>query len=331
MSNFKFVPFFDNIINQKILDKNWFSFYLTDENENGKSQILFGVPDEKFYNGKINWHKVTQDSYWQLDMEEIYLSNESLNLCNGPCKLVIDTGTSVITGPSDDLKVLLSKIPLKNCENINELPELGFKIDDILYSLKPEEYILFKKNKNLEEYKKPEIKLNDINNNSTDIKENNYINKTEKKNLLNSFLEISSRTEVFGMNKLFKFKEHYESILEKNEKNKLDEKTFYDGKNIPNNSNENGLTVHEKHIKNYNEKVSKRNENNLVTAEDISEIKAKKNKNNITCKRGFTPLDIEEPRGPLWILGDIFIRKYFVIFDRDNKRIGIAERKKYFK
>ena len=45
------------------------------------------------------------------------------------------------------------------------------------------------------------------------------------------------------------------------------------------------------------------------------------------CRDGFMDLDIGPPRGPLWILGDIFMRKYLVIYDRDSKRIGFAIRR----
>eukprot|EP00823_Brevimastigomonas_motovehiculus_P007894 TRINITY_DN708_c0_g1_i1.p1 TRINITY_DN708_c0_g1~~TRINITY_DN708_c0_g1_i1.p1 ORF type:complete len:381 (-),score=86.73 TRINITY_DN708_c0_g1_i1:280-1422(-) len=42
------------------------------------------------------------------------------------------------------------------------------------------------------------------------------------------------------------------------------------------------------------------------------------------CLFGLTGLDIPAPRGPLYILGDIFIRKYIVIHDYQNKRLGFA-------
>jgi hypothetical protein len=42
------------------------------------------------------------------------------------------------------------------------------------------------------------------------------------------------------------------------------------------------------------------------------------------CIFGMLALDVPAPAGPLWILGDVFMRKYYVKFDVGQKRIGIA-------
>lgn len=235
LSNLKYVPLFDNIMRKKQLKKNWFSFYLTDQNEDGKSQVVLGEPSKEFYEGDIHWHQVTEESYWQVEMEDIYVGGKAINMCPGGCKLVIDTGTSIITGPSDDLDSLLNRLPLNDCDDISSLPEIGFRIGHFLYTMKPQEYILFANKKST------------------------------------SMLEIASQEMKLGV--------------------ELEEK--------------------------------------LMKSHTISETNFKSK--NHSCKRAFMPLDVQAPKGPLWVLGDIFLRKYFVIFDRDSKRIGISVRRKNVK
>merc|ERR1719183_2575790 len=46
------------------------------------------------------------------------------------------------------------------------------------------------------------------------------------------------------------------------------------------------------------------------------------------CLFGMTGLDVPAPAGPLYILGDVFMRAHYVKFDVGNKRLGFAKLKK---
>uniref|UniRef100_A0A8C4RGD7 Cathepsin D n=1 Tax=Erpetoichthys calabaricus TaxID=27687 RepID=A0A8C4RGD7_ERPCA len=145
------VPVFDNIMKQKKVEKNVFSFYL---NRNPDTQpggeLLLGGTDPKFYTGDFNYVNVTRQAYWQIHMDGVMVGSQ-LSLCQEGCEAIVDTGTSLITGPSAEVKALQKAIgafPLiqgeymVDCKKVSSLPAISFKVGGQVYTLTGEQYIL---------------------------------------------------------------------------------------------------------------------------------------------------------------------------------------------
>ena len=42
------------------------------------------------------------------------------------------------------------------------------------------------------------------------------------------------------------------------------------------------------------------------------------------CTLAFMGMDVPPPRGPMWIMGNVFMRAFYTVFNRENNSIGIA-------
>jgi len=129
----------DDLNDSGQLPQGQFSFYLTDD---GSSEITFGGYKAESLASDIVWAPVTIQSYWQVKVEDITFNNKPTGLCDGACQVAVDTGTSMLAGPSDLVDKLSSKIGASSdCSNFNTLPKLGFKLGDKVLNLDPEDYM----------------------------------------------------------------------------------------------------------------------------------------------------------------------------------------------
>ncbi|XP_006134990.1 cathepsin D [Pelodiscus sinensis] len=146
----KVTPFFDNVILQKLIEKNIFSFYLNrDPQAQPGGELLLGGTDPKYYTGNLEWVNVTRKAYWQVHMDEVDVAN-SLTLCKGGCEAIVDTGTSLITGPTEEVKALQAAIGAKPlikgqyvipCDKVPSLPVVSLVLGGKPYALTGEQYV----------------------------------------------------------------------------------------------------------------------------------------------------------------------------------------------
>jgi len=133
---------FDMMAKSGALKENLFGVFFGNEGE--QSEITFGTYRQSSMATDLFWSNVTQAGYWQVQMDDVTLSNKRLSICSGPtkCQVAVDTGTSLLAGPSDVVSKLVETLQVADdCSNLRSLPDLGFIVNDHILNLSPEDYV----------------------------------------------------------------------------------------------------------------------------------------------------------------------------------------------
>ncbi|KAH6652032.1 putative vacuolar protease A [Truncatella angustata] len=143
------VPPFYQLINQGLVDEPVFAFYLSSENGDDSSEVVFGGIDKDHYTGKITEIPLRRKAYWEVDLDSITFGDETAELEN--TGVILDTGTSLIALPTDLAELLNKEIGAKkgfngqytvDCSARDSLPDVSFKLSGYDFAITPYDYIL---------------------------------------------------------------------------------------------------------------------------------------------------------------------------------------------
>lgn len=149
----KATPVFDALMNKGVLKSNVFSFYLSTQHNKGAdtSELILGGVDSKYYTGDFSYYPTQKflfnQGYWLIGADKISVDGTDIT-CSGllskTCKMVVDTGTSILTGPSKDVKTILAKIGevKEDCSNLSSLPSIDFTFGGKTFTLEADFYVL---------------------------------------------------------------------------------------------------------------------------------------------------------------------------------------------
>jgi len=140
-------PVFDQWMQQNTSMTPMFSVYLDSTSGDSQSEIVFGGIDPRYDAGDIQYVPVTQQGYWQINLAGVTVNGNEVSGCGGSCAAIVDTGTSLLAGPSS-IQALIQAIGYVDpkCGNIKSLPILTFTLgspsNPVNLKLPPSVYVI---------------------------------------------------------------------------------------------------------------------------------------------------------------------------------------------
>jgi len=115
-----------------------------------EAEISFGGVRAERMAEQLTWVPVYEEGYWQFQFTDFVVDGKPMNMCakygDRKCQAVLDTGSSLMMGPKDDLTQLLKALRFpqdtqQNCTKNQTFPKLGFVIANKTFEMDPDDYM----------------------------------------------------------------------------------------------------------------------------------------------------------------------------------------------
>jgi len=145
-------PVWYNMMTQGLVDDHVFAFWLSKDADAAMGgELMLGGYNPDRFTGSITYVPLTAETYWEFAMDDFSVDGQSQGWCADGCKAICDSGTSLITGPKDEINalnralgahVLLGEGIFPNCSIINTGPNVSIKLAGKEFVLTPKDYVL---------------------------------------------------------------------------------------------------------------------------------------------------------------------------------------------
>eukprot|EP01068_Selenidium_serpulae_P001476 Selendium_serpulae@DN1620_c0_g1_i1.p1 len=142
-------PPFSVMVKEGLVKEPVFSFYLG-KNNGEEGELGFGVIDEAHFEPPLTWAELVDESFWLVDLDQVAVGDSEVSSHE---RAIIDSGTSLIAGPSSSVRTLAHKIGAKplpmnrglysiKCSAVHSAPDLSFTMGGKRFSVAAADYIV---------------------------------------------------------------------------------------------------------------------------------------------------------------------------------------------
>uniref|UniRef100_A0A0D9WCH7 Peptidase A1 domain-containing protein n=1 Tax=Leersia perrieri TaxID=77586 RepID=A0A0D9WCH7_9ORYZ len=299
-------PIWQSMQEQKLLADDVFSFWLNrDPDASSGGELVFGGMDPKHYKGNHTYVPVSRKGYWQFNMGDLLIDGHSTGFCAKGCAAIVDSGTSLLAGPTAIVAQVNHAIGAEGIIS-TECKEVVTEYGEMILDLLIAQLFLNSSNSVILYYLSRQI-------HRKYVASNGIASVVDKENLRSDALCSVCEMAVVWIENQLRENKTKELIL--NYANQLCER-------LPSPNGESTVSCHQiSKMPNLAFTIAKKT---FVLTPEQYIVKLEQSGQTV-CISGFMAFDIPPPRGPLWILGDVFMGAYHTVFDFGNDRIGFAK------